>query len=70
MRSFDYSTGHQQYSTMKPQQVEVSQQKVAGKNPPPKLPFNRPKAVPSIPSNSVAPPEDKTITIMTGFGSG
>ena len=39
--------------------------KTLGKNPPPKLPTNRPKAMPSIPSNSVAPPEDKTMTMTT-----
>ena len=39
--------------------------KVLGKNPPPKLAVNRPKGVASIPSNTVAPPEDKTMTMST-----
>ena len=46
--------------------VEMQNKKILGKNPPPKLPLNRPKAVASIPSNTVAPPEDKTMT-MTSF---
>ena len=46
--------------------VEMQNKKILGKNPPPKLPLNRPKVVPSIPSNTVAPPEDKTMT-MTSF---
>ena len=46
-------------------QVEMKLKKTLGKNPPPKLPTNRPKAMPSIPSNTVAPPEDKTMTMTT-----
>ena len=44
--------------------------KIVGKNAPPKLPNNRPRAVPSIPSNTVAPPEDKTMTMAetSSFG--
>ena len=45
--------------------VELKNKPVLGKNAPPKLPFNRPKAIPSIPSNTVAPPEDKTMTMHT-----
>ena len=45
--------------------VEMHSKKILGKNPPPKLPLNRPKAVASIPSNTVAPPEDKTMTMST-----
>ena len=45
--------------------VELKNKPVLGKNAPPKLPLNRPKAIPSIPSNTVAPPEDKTMTMTT-----
>ena len=41
--------------------VELQRAKTIGKNPPPKLKVDRQKAQPSIPSNSVAPPEDKTM---------
>ena len=47
--------------------VDLANKRAVGKNPPPKLPFNRPKAVPSIPSATVAPPEDKTMTMTTTF---
>ena len=38
--------------------VELTQKRVVGKNAPPKLVNNRPRALPSIPSQSIAPPED------------
>ena len=41
--------------------VELENKRVIGKNAPPKLNTNRIRAVPSIPSNSIAPPEDKTM---------
>jgi len=41
--------------------VELEKKQVIGKNPPPKLNGNRQRAVPSIPSSSIAPPEDKTM---------
>ena len=41
--------------------VELQVAKTIGKNPPPKLRVERTKAQPSIPSNTVAPPEDKTM---------
>lgn len=74
MRSFNNS--HEQHtSTSAFQQlvqskVDIQNKKTLGKNPPPKLPLNRPKAVPSIPSNTVAPPEDKTMTMNTTFRTG
>ncbi len=43
----------------------LKEKQVVGKNAPPKLPQNRPRAIPSIPSNTVAPPEDKTVTMTT-----
>jgi len=45
--------------------VDLTQKRATGKNPPPKLPNNRPRAVPSIPSVTVAPPEDKSMTMTT-----
>ena len=47
--------------------VELQSKKQVGKNPPPKLPQNRPKAVPSIPSATVAPPEDKATALNTFY---
>ena len=41
--------------------VELHVSKSIGKNPPPKLKIERMKVSPSIPSNTVAPPEDKTM---------
>lgn len=40
--------------------VQIKEKHVVGKNAPPKIPMNRPKAIPSIPSSTVAPPEDIT----------
>ena len=47
--------------------VALTQKPTLGKNPPPKLPVARQKNAPSIPSNSVAPPEDKTMTQNASF---
>lgn len=40
--------------------VELTFKKTLGKNPPPKLKLRKLKAVPSIPANSEAPPDDKS----------
>ena len=45
--------------------VELHVAKTIGKNPPPRLKVDRMKVSPSIPSNSVAPPEDKTMMTTT-----